>query len=167
MGPRLSAREIFDRRRGLGYSDSIMKTLLFAGLIFSIGLGTGCSRPASRGAPATEEARKQELKAALEKYLTERGSINVAAMDIEILQATFTENSAQAQVEFRTKQGQGSMQMSYTFERQGGAWVVKSSSGGGMGHPETGTPEPGGTPGQLPPGHPPIAAPQKTPPPQH
>lgn len=144
----------------------MMKTFLIFGLILLMGLGSGCSRPASQGAPATEEARKQELKAALEKYLTERGSINVAAMDIEILQATFAENTAQAQVEFRTKQGQGSMQMSYTFERQGGAWIVKSSSGGGLGHPETGMQEPGGTPGQLPPGHPPISAPQKTPPPQ-
>ncbi len=143
-----------------------MKAILTSGLVLLIGLGSGCSRPASQSA-ASEEARKQELKTALEKYLTERGSINVAAMDIEIQQATFAENTAQAQVEFRTKQGQGSMQMNYTFERQGGVWVVKSSSGGGRGHPDAAMQSPPGAPGQMPPGHPPLSPPQKTqPPPQ-
>jgi hypothetical protein len=144
-----------------------MKAILTTGLVLLIGLGSGCSKPASQSAAASEEARKQELKTALEKYLTERGSINVAAMDIEILQTTFAEDTAQAQVEFRTKQGQGSMQMNYTFERQGGVWVVKSSSGGGMGHPDAGMQPPPGAPGQLPPGHPPLSPPQRTqPPPQ-
>lgn len=144
-----------------------MKTTLCTSLCLLIGIFFGCSKPASQGAPASEETRKQELKAALEKYLAARGTINVAAMDIEILQATFADNTAEAQVEFRTKQGQGAMQMTYAFERQNGDWVVKSSSGGGTGHPGTGMQAPSEMPGQMPPGHPPVRPPaQSQPPPQ-
>jgi hypothetical protein len=141
-----------------------MKTILCASFCLLIGIFFGCSKPASKSGPASEEMRKQELKAALEKYLAARGTINVAAMDIEILQATFADNTAEAQVEFRTKQGQGAMQMTYAFERQNGTWVVKSSSGG-MGHPDASMQAPSAMPGQMPPGHPPVRPPEQSPPP--
>ncbi len=142
-----------------------MRTVLAAGLCLLVALAAGCGRSARQDARTSEETRKQELKTALEQYLTNRGSINVAAMDIEIVRATFTDNSAEAQVEFRTKQGQGAMQMTYAFERQGGAWVVKSSSGSGMGHPGTGAQAPSAMPGQMPPGHPPVTPPSQSSPP--
>jgi hypothetical protein len=76
------------------------------------------------------------------------------------------------------------MEMTYNFERQNGAWVVKTSQNtGGLTHPPidqgaapasgsdalpSNHPQvttPAQTGGALPPGHPPISAPNKTSPP--
>jgi hypothetical protein len=61
---------------------------------------------------------------------------------------TITGDEAQAQVEFRLKQGGGGMQVAYTLQRVQGSWVVGHGrpSGGEISHPPMDQPPPA-TPG--------------------
>ncbi len=105
------------------------------------------------------------IRAALQKHLSERADLNMAAMDMDIKQVKVEGNHADAQVEFRVKQGGPGMQMAYTLERQGDAWVVRGAkpAGGGMDHPSTGTGAPPSGSGDLPAGHPPMTDQGKAP----
>ncbi len=98
--------------------------------------------------PTEAERNAQALRTALERYLAGRSNVNLAAMDLEIKQVTIQGNHAEAQVEFRARQGGGSMQMMYAFERQGDEWVVSGSSATGS---RTGHPEVGGDASETPP----------------
>lgn len=145
-----------------------MKQTLTCALFFSLAVLAACSR--SPRAPQADQEKQAlpaaaGLRAALEKYLSGRSGLDLAAMDIEIKQVTTQGNTAEAQVEFRTKTGKGSMQMTYLFERQGNMWVVKGSrpprraGAAGMGSATGGSETV--QPGQLPPGHPPLTQPEK------
>lgn len=120
---------------------------------------------ACKSTPKDETAA---IRTALEAYLSQRGNLNMAGMDMDVQVVRMDERTADVQVNFRAKQGGGSMQMAYQLEKQGEAWVVKGSKSptGTSGHPDV-----GGTPampssGELPAGHPPMAAPQAPPPQQ-
>jgi hypothetical protein len=108
----------------------------------------------------------QAIRAAVQKHLSERGDLNMAGMDVDVKQVKVDGNRAEAQVEFRVKQGGASMQMAYTLERQGEAWVVRSATpaGGGMAHPPTGAGTPPSGAGDLPAGHPPTTGQAPAPP---
>lgn len=155
-----------------------------AAVILCLCLAGGCSK-----APGESDA----IRAAIVKHLTGRGGLNLAAMDVNVKQVTINGDQAQAQVEFRPKQGGGGMQVAYTLQRVQGAWVVAHGqpAGGEISHPPmdrppsgpaaTGAaPTAGGSPdfpsmdrfkkqrsaageGALPPGRPPIAKPADTP----
>ena len=103
-----------------------------------------------------DDRNDEAIRNALLAYLSQRSGLNMSAMDVNIKQVTREGDHAEAQVEFRAKQGDAKMEMTYKFERQGDAWVVKTSSGtAGSGHPPIpeGGPQPGGA-DELPPGHP-------------
>lgn len=155
-----------------------------AALFLGLSLAGGCAK-----APSDNDA----IRAAIEKHLTDRGGLNMAALDMNVKQVTVKGDEAQAQVEFRVKQGGGSMQVAYTLQRLNGAWVVGHGqpAGGEISHPPmdkpTGAPSgsgaapstgvavefpsmdkfkkqgPASGSGALPPGHPPIATPASTP----
>jgi len=130
------------------------RQLVFLGLALAL-------LAACRGKPPAPSAvpPEKELRPALDKYLASRSGLNLPAMDIEIKKASVQGNAAEALVEFRTKDGQGSMQMTYTFERQGHEWVVKGAKGSSIGTPESETAQPG----KLPAGHPPPDSPAQPP----
>ncbi len=92
---------------------------------------------------------KEAVQEAVMKRLTTVSGLNVAGMDIEIANLSFQGKQADAEVVFRAKGSAETMlKMKYKLEREGDAWVVKSSSGGmggGMGA------APGG--GGVPEGH--------------
>jgi hypothetical protein len=105
---------------------------------------------------------KEAVRQGVVDHLSARKQFNVSGMQIEVLSVDFRGNEVGATVAFRPKGGGEGMQMSYTLERQGNRWVVKSSptAGGGNPHGSMGMPEsPAGA--ELPAGHPPI--PNKTP----
>jgi hypothetical protein len=106
-----------------------------------------------------QNSSDEAIRNALLTYLSQRSGLNMSAMDVNIKQVTQEGDHAEAQVEFRAKQGDAKMEMTYKFERQGDNWVVKGSSGtAGSGHPaipESAPPQPGAT-GELPPGHPAV-----------
>jgi hypothetical protein len=100
----------------------------------------------------------EAIRNALLSYLSQRRGLDMSVMDVDVKRVTREGDHAEAQVEFRAKQGNAKMEMTYQFERQGDAWVVKGSSGtAGSGHPPIpeAAPQLGGS-GELPPGHPAV-----------
>ena len=145
-------------------------------LIFSLVLTVGCKK---------RVGDEQGVRASIEKHLSGSSDLNMAAMDHEIKQVSIDRDHATAQVEFRLKQGGGSMLLEYALQRQNGEWnVLKSQPVGGqnahpsMDQPPASAPQ-GGSPQTalppfneilnnppasgskpLPPGHPPITQPK-------
>lgn len=138
---------------------------LFALLTLLALVAAGCSRgtsPATSGAPASQEdPERAAIRAALTKYLNERGTLNMDAMEMDIKDVKFTGDRADVQVQFRAKGVEGAgMDMGYVLEREAGAWVVKTSASPGMQtHPPVGGAA--GASGELPPSHPPLTPPKK------
>jgi hypothetical protein len=133
---------------------------------------TGCKK---------KESDADAIRAGVNQHLTSLKTINLGAMDMSVLNFSIQGNQAQAQVEFRPKNGapQGAaMQVSYTLQKQNGLWVVQNTqaAGGTMQHPAPGenpqmnpnSPSTGSMPNfrdlvpgggnsnTLPPGHPPM-----------
>jgi hypothetical protein len=119
---------------------------------------------ACKSTPKDETAA---IRTALQAYLSQRGNLNLAGMDMDVQVMRMDERTADVQVTFRAKQGGGEMQMAYQLEKQGEGWVVKGSKSptGASGHPDVGGAPSVPSSGELPAGHPPMTAPQ-TPPPQ-
>src|SRR5574337_34268 len=131
---------------------------VFAIIIF-LAAAAGCNKT------SRAERDQQAIRAAVQKHLSERGNLNMAGMEVEVKKVTTQENRAEAQVEFRAKQGGASMQMTYNLERQGDAWVVRGGrpAVGDASHPPMGGGMPPAGMGELPPAHPPLGAPGQTP----
>jgi major membrane immunogen (membrane-anchored lipoprotein) len=106
-------------------------------------------------APGADEAA---VRAALEEYLSERSGLNITAMEWEIKKLDIHGDHAEAEVEFRAKEGGGGMAMNYEFERREGAWTIKKREGATSPHGTTPAAPEGGA---LPPGHPPVTSPPK------
>lgn len=146
-----------------------MKALHLA-LPLALALLAGCSKNIQ-----TNDAVKQGVV----NHLSQNKGLQVASMDVEVTAVTFKENLAEATVSFKPKGSTAAagMQMRYTLERKGDAWVVqkKADSGAHSGAAPGGMPEgmampqgmgataPAGEPaaGAMPPGHPPAGAPKK------
>jgi hypothetical protein len=108
------------------------------------------------GACKSKPDDKEAIRNGITKYLASLKTLNVAAMDINVTQASINGNQAQAQVEIRLKNGPpdgASMKLSYNLEKRGEEWAVVKSQpiGGTMAHPGPGEMPPGGV---MPPGHP-------------
>lgn len=126
---------------------------------------------------------KDGIRAGIQQHLISIGTLNMSAMDMDLLSVSVTGNQAHAEVEFRVKTNGpsgGGMQVAYDLEKRGSNWVVlKTQPLGGMQHPnasqnpDTNMPvhsmpnfnellNPSGAPGQatLPPGHPPVSSSQ-------
>jgi hypothetical protein len=135
-----------------------MKTQRLFLLAFVLALSpAACSRNTSQ-APSAATDDRQAIEIALNKYLAERGTINVSAMDVKVEDLKISGDRADAQVLFRTKQGEGEMRMAYVLTRQNSVWTVQTPprSESGMPHPGAATPT-GDT--ALPSGHPPVTTP--------
>jgi len=101
---------------------------------------------------------QEAIRASIEKRLNGRTDLNMSAMDREVKQVSVNGDHATAQVVFRLKGSDASMEIQYTLERQGGEWAVLDSQpmGGGASLPDGGPPPsaPEGGGSALPPGHP-------------
>ncbi|HEV8384684.1 MAG TPA: hypothetical protein VGQ11_07410 [Candidatus Acidoferrales bacterium] len=118
---------------------------------------------AACGVVEEKEKERAAITAALQKYLSERGGLNLSNMDWKITNLNTDRDTADVRVTFTSKQGGASMVMEYQMKRENGVWTVqKSGPRGGEGvpvHPgaDQAPPPPAGT-GALPPGHPPVAS---------
>jgi hypothetical protein len=121
-------------------------------MVFLIVPFAGCNKRAND---------QDAIRASIEKRLNGRSDLNMSAMDKEVKQISVNGDHATAQVEFRLKGGDATMEIEYTLERQGKEWTVLNSQpmGGGTSQPETGQP-PANAPdnggGSLPQGHPSV-----------
>lgn len=124
------------------------------------------------------------IRAGILQHLTSIGTLNMSAMDMEVLSVAVTGSRAHAEVEFRAKNSGpkgGGMQVAYDLEKRGDAWVVLKTQplAGAMQHPNASQNtnsnlpvhsmpnfnellNPPSSPGQatLPPGHPPVSSSQ-------
>ncbi len=103
----------------------------------------GCQK----GAPETKPA----VEAALRAYLAQRPGLAMDKMDMEVKDVKFKGETAEADLVFRVKDGEGEMAMRYTLRRQGDQWVVERGG------------QTGASGAEMPPGHPPVQ-PAPTPP---
>ena len=121
-------------------------------------LAGGCAKP-----PSDADA----VRAGINQHLAGLKTINLSAMDMEVLNVSIQGNQAQAQVEFHPKTGApagAGMQVSYALAKQNGVWVVQTTQpmGGSIQHPGPGD-NPHMTPGMTTPGMPASGAPSGAP----
>jgi hypothetical protein len=112
----------------------------YLGLLLLL-ISAGCSKPATSpstpsGANAASSAPASDRDAiaqAIQQHLGNNKGINMAAMDMNLTDVSINGDQAQANAEFRLKQGGTSMLMTYFLERHGGGWiVVRNQPGGGQ-----------------------------------
>jgi len=119
-------------------------------MIFLLAVAVGCKKQVND---------QDAIRASIEKRLNARGDLNLGAMDREVKQISVNGDHATATVEFRVKQGTGSMQVEYALERQGGEWSITNSQPASGQNPHSGMMPPGSTPeggNSMPQGHPPT-----------
>jgi hypothetical protein len=89
--------------------------------------------------PADAPARTDQdaIAEAIRKHLASNSTINMAVMDMDVSQVSISGDQAQANADFRLKQGGTTMQINYLLERHAGTWIVVRSqpAGGQFEHP--------------------------------
>ena len=119
-----------------------MKRAAFLVALGLVALVGGCAKP-----PSDADA----VRTGINQHLAGLKTINLSAMDVEVLNVSVQGNQAQAQVEFRPKTGApAGMQVSYALAKQNGVWVVQTTQpmGGSIQHPGPGE-NPHMTPGMT------------------
>ena len=108
-----------------------------------------------------------EIRVAIENYLKTRPGLAWDQMTMEITQEQISGDTAEADVTFKTKGGEGTMGFHYSLRREAGKWTVTGGRGGGMGMP--GGHPPGAPPGTsgASPGAPPTQPATPSPPRSH
>jgi hypothetical protein len=114
-------------------------SICLLGLLVLIG---GCSKTGGLQSKAA-------VQAAIEAHLQQRPNLMLANMTLEVQEVKFTGDTAQADVQFRSKQSPNLVVgVRYMLRRAGDRWQVESSAPlGGMGTPpHGGAPTPAETP---------------------
>src|ERR1700719_2759271 len=110
---------LFDfQTRGRSMNRRILTWTMTGTLIFLLAVAAGCKKQAND---------QDAIRASIDKHLGARADLNLSAMDREVKQISVNGDHATAQVEFRLKQGNASMQVEYALERQGGEWTITNS----------------------------------------
>jgi len=97
------------------------RAALHLGLVAMLAGIAGCSQP---------QSDSDAIRAAINQHLSTLNTINMSAMDMNVVNVSIQGDQAQAVAEFTLKGGapQGSpMQVSYSLGKQNGNWVVQSS----------------------------------------
>ncbi len=128
--------------------------------------GSSCTRRADN---------ETAIRQAIERYIASRPNLNMSEMDMQVGGIRIRENTAEADVTFRSKaNAEAKMSMHYTLRRHNGPWEVEPQSGGHGGMPPPGHSDTSGLPSghlptgsspppRLPSGHPPTGS---SPPPE-
>ncbi len=127
-----------------------MKSFALAGVACSIALVLGgCNRGLEN---------KEAVRQAVLDHLSQRGTLNLSSMQVDVVSVAFRQNEADVAVSFRPKGAAGApgMTMNYTLQRQGNRWTVKGrSDSGASSHGAAGQ-----MPEGMPSGHPPMGGSQ-------
>jgi len=120
-------------------------------MIFVFAFAAGCKKQVNE---------QDAIRASIEKHLSARSDLNLSAMDREVKQISVNGDHATAQVEFRLKQGNASMQVAYALERraENGRLQTASLEAGrsALRNGVAGSRSPGAGSNSLPQGHPPA-----------
>lgn len=115
--------------------------------------------PTSGGLQSQASADDTEaIRKAIEAHVRDNKGINLAAMDMTVRNVQIHGDQAQADTEFRLKQGSASMQMTYSLERHADGWIVvhNQPSGGQFQHPPMDQSHSGAAPGSAGPAMPDV-----------
>jgi len=94
-----------------------------SGAMPSMGTPAEATPPAS--APSQASASDSDaIRKAIEAHLQDNKGINMSVMDMTLSNVQVHGDQAQADTEFRVKQGGASMHMTYSLERHAGGWLV-------------------------------------------
>jgi hypothetical protein len=116
-----------------------LRTCILIAASLSLALA-GCSKKstdtASAAAPKQQDAEAQ-IRTVIQARVASNGNLNAQAFDTVVNSVTVNGDHAQAQVDFRLKNGPGVMQLNYQIEKRDGSWVVTDSNpiGAGASHP--------------------------------
>jgi len=117
------------------------------GSFLLIVISSGCKQQAAKVAgvdstPVANATPTDAIRAAIDAHIARNGNLRRDSFDTEVKQVTLDGDRAQAQVEFRAKNGPGAMQLTYSLEKRSGAWVVAESTpnGSNFSHPTAGMP---------------------------
>jgi hypothetical protein len=93
----------------------------------------GCSKKSTDPA---QEAEAQ-IRTVIQSRVAGNGNLNAQAFDTVVNSVTVNGDHAQAQVDFRLKNGPGAMKLNYQLEKRDGNWVVTDSNpiGDSSSHP--------------------------------
>ena len=120
---------------------------LRAALLLAASLLAGCSNSGAPSAAspvgtapvqsAAEQTPEAAIRTAIQAHLAHKGTLNLQAFQTEVKQVTIQGDRAQAEVEYRVKDGPGSMQLTYALEKRDNAWSVVESVpvGSNFSHP--------------------------------
>ena len=102
----------------------------------AVSLSVGCYKSSPRTQPQIQTA-EDSIRVAIQAHVAHTGTLNLQAFDTDVKQVTIQRDRAQAEVEFRVKDGPGAMELTYALEKHGGVWSVVESDpvGGNFSHP--------------------------------
>jgi hypothetical protein len=122
--------------------------MISASVLLAASLVAGCSNsgpPASAASAGSGPAPVQSashttedaIRTAIQAHLAHKGTLNLSAFQTEVKQVAIQGDRAQAEVEYRVKDGPGSMQLTYALEKRDNAWSVVESVpvGSNFSHP--------------------------------
>jgi hypothetical protein len=109
-----------------------------SGAMPPMGTPAEATPPASAPSPAST-SDSDAIRKAIEAHLQDNKGINMSVMDMALSNVQVHGDQAQADAEFRVKQGGASMHMTYSLERHAGGWLVvrNQPAGGQFQHPPT------------------------------
>jgi len=92
----------------------------------------------STSSPLKPRTDQEAIEQAIQQHLRDNKGINLSAMDVTISNIRINSDQAQADTEFRLKQGGTSMSITYFLERHADGWLVvrnQPSNAGQFAHP--------------------------------
>jgi len=109
-----------------------LRSAILLAASFSLALA-GCSKKSTDPAKDAEA----QIRSVIQTRVAGNGNLNAQAFDTVVNSVTVNGDHAQAQVDFRLKNGPGAMQLNYQLEKRDGTWVVTDSNpiGAGSSHP--------------------------------
>lgn len=119
-----------------------MRTKLLVLVLAALAV-VGCGKESAKPAQSQGEGQEAAIEAAVKAYLAGRSDLALDNMEIEFKKISVQGDTAEAEVVFRTKSGEGEMPISYKLAREEGNWVVQRK-------------RPEASEGPMPPGHPPV-----------
>src|ERR1700722_16814849 len=97
-----------------------MKLRIAVLIVASLSLAlAGCGKKTD---PAQEA--EAQIRAVIQSRVTGNSNLNAQAFDTVVNSVTINGDHAQAQVDFRLKNGPGAMKLNYQLEKRDGTWVV-------------------------------------------
>ena len=100
-----------------------LRTAILAAAFLSLAL-TGCSKKAADPANDAEA----QIRTVIQSRVAGNSNLNAQAFDTVVNSVTINGDRAQAQVDFRLKNGPGAMKLNYQLEKRDGNWVITDSN---------------------------------------